>query len=364
MSGSGANLWSSDARPVLKLFSADEAEDEQVPCRIDGEASPAMRLREFFLEWFLPVRMRKASDATIRMFVETLDWWERLTIDPPLVETTEITLAEFAGRLERATYKRGLRGKARSLSAKTIENHLTRIDRLLTAAGPKQGKNRPGANLLSDPPALQIDKAQTERLDPFTWAQVERMFAEIPHLTRPSSLEIAAVDWWCGALACYLYTGWRKRTVFSLDWSMVEMPEDGPWWIEAPAAIVPKTKKSSRRIVHGVLREALLRIRPAQPQGPIFPYRHNERTLHDWHGDLQQRAGIAETMGWNAWRRTHAELMGQTGYHAAVELSRQSLDHSDASITTASYTDPVNQFLPRLPAVELPGGDSRQLTLF
>jgi integrase len=352
------------AQPSLRLFSPEAENSALETLRVPGELSPAMRLSEFFREWFLLVVLRKASASNMGLFGKSVDWWVELTGDPPLCEISELTLAEFAGRLEQTTYRRGRAGIDRRLSAKTIENHLTRIDRILTRAGPKLGKNRPGAKLLADPPAIAIDKVDTDTLPPFSWEQVQTVFAEIPHLARPSSLDITATDWWCGALSSFLYTGWRLTTVLSLDWSMVDMPDDAAWWIEAPASIVPKTKKASRRIVHGVLREALLRLRTPAASGLIFPHRHNVRTLHDWHHALQLRAGLPQPLGWNGWRRTFAMLMQTAGYQTAVDLGQAALDHSDAKITRDHYYDPVNDFIPRLPAVTLPSGGARQLCLF
>jgi hypothetical protein len=107
----------------------------------------------------------------------------------------------------------------------------------------------------------------------------------------------------------------------------------------------------------------LLRIRPSSPTGLIFPHGYHPRTLHDWHAALQTKAGIGQSLGWNAWRRTHEMLMQTAGYDVAVELGCAALDHSDKRTTTSHYYDAVNDFLPRLPAVDLPGGD-RQGRLF
>lgn len=349
------------ARPLLRLFNEEAAAVE--PHCGDGKLSPQMRLRAFFEAWFVPIAMRKASTSHVQLFLDSLDWWERLTEDPPLIGIGERTLADFAGRLEAATYRRGRLGSERRLSAKTIENHLTRIDRIITRAGPKLGKNRPGARLLDDPPAVIIERADLDTLPPFTWQQVQDIFAAIPTRSRPATLTVAAVDFWSALLSAFLYTGWRRLTVFSLDWSMLEMPETDPWWIEAPPEIVPKTRKRSRRVVHPVLREALLAIRPREPVGLIFEHGYHKRTLHDWHAALQRKAGITRPLGWNAWRRTHDMLMQTAGYDAAVELGRAALDHSDVRTTTTHYYDAVNDFIPRLPAVALPRGE-RQRRLF
>ena len=75
------------------------------------------------------------------------------------------------------------------------------------------------------------------------------------------------------------------------------------------------------------------------------------RQVEAEHEQLQRSAGLAEPLGFHAWRRTHAEELGQLGLGVAMDITRRALQHGSSETTRASYTAPLHaavMWLPRL----------------
>lgn len=347
-------------RPTLKLFLAEES-DVSLGCGPRG-LSPEMTLPEFFEEWYVPVVTKTADwdEKSINLLRVSLRWWAQLTGDPPLRLIDDFTIANFAAGLRNATYRRGKLGVLRRLGETTVANHLRHIQWILVRCGMKSSA-QPQAAALIDPPFVPQKPVVPAPKRPFTTQQWRALFARGLEARVPKSNLIRPALFWQALYATLFYTGFRIGTVLRLRWEHL-VADEGEWWLDVPKAIVSKTEKATKRVVHPSLFAALQLVR--QDDSPlIFPHGAHACTLGDWHKEMQAEIGIAQPMGWNAWRRTFTAELARLGYQQTVKILQQALDHSDSSTTTSHYYDPKNDFIRRLPSVEMLSAE-RQLTLF
>lgn len=345
-----------DGRPAIRLFDPSDNEGSGPP-----GITPAMTLSEFFEVWFLPILLvgTGKDEDTIKLYRDSIRWWCEITSDPPLLQIDDYTIAEFAAGLRQATYRRGKLGAAKPLSKLTISRHLKHVKRILqqAAAGTP---GRPGKKLIEEAPLVAIPTVRSHAKACFTWEQLVAVFDAAGHWPRPCSHVNTADRWWAALLTLLLYTGLRIGDVLRIQWSQIE-ERDGEHWLSLAAEDVDKTEKPKQLVLHATCWAAISTLRRDCDQVLVPRVRYD--TADKWHRALQLRAGVKKVMGWNAWRRTHAAMLGAVGYNDALQRAQQALDHGDVRTTRDFYYNPINDCIRRMPAVPLPTC-ARQLTLF
>lgn len=348
-------------RPVLSLFRPPDEPDETLNsgelCTENVEISAAMRLSQFFRQWFVPIVLAAERDCqatTVGLYEDSIGWWIKITGDPPLSQIDEFTLALYQQGLRTATFRRGLSGSARPLSRGSQVKHLRNIRAVLHRLGPTLDANRPAKELLPKTPHLRVPELKSKLKPCFNWAQCQAMIAATEQMTVPRIPGISPRDWWRGRLACHLYTGLRSGTIRRLTWEVVQQDDSGQHWLEIPAELVTKTQKETRVIVHPTLLAAIQATRRTEsPSEPLSVQPHCSRWVQELHERLQNLAGIPEAkwLSPHAWRRTHSDQLAQLGLAAVADLCRSALDHADARTTTGHYVDVLNKFRLKLPAL-------------
>jgi integrase len=340
----------------LSLFVPEDSPDtDNGPSPI----SPRMSLSEFYRSWFVPIVLsaeRDCTENTHKLYANAIDWWVKLTGDPPLSQIDEFTLALFQEGLRKGTYRRGRFGKEHPLTKESQHKHLRNIRAVLHRTGPTRDANRPSKGVLAEAPHLRLPTVKSKLKPCFTLAQAQAIMAAAVEAKSPSihKTGVPPYYWWRCRLAMHLYTGLRSGTIRRLTWQVVEQADDGHWWLNIPEHLVTKTQKETRIIVHPLLFLAMQDCRRSSVTSePISFQPHGDRWIQSLHDGLQKRAGIPEAkwLSPHAWRRMHGDQLAKLGMASIEELCRSALDHSDARTTTGHYVDVLNQFRLRLPAL-------------
>ena len=355
-----------EAPHVLRLFA--EPSDESSPSGSD--LSPFVSLAAFFARWYLPIVMRaeKGSDpATERSYRESVAWWSRLTGDPPLSSIDQFTVAAFLGGLRTATFRRSplaTRGKEYPLSRQTQAKHAGQVRAVLKRTGPAYDAESATADLLDRLPKIAARRPKSTARPAFSLEAARAIVGARWLIYGPRLPGILSGDWWLAYLSLKFFAGLRDGTVLQLTHRMVvQRGEDD--WLDIPGKIV-KTEQPLKRLLHPAAAAAIRAVRGSRGvDDTIVPWPHDRRHLRARHERLQLLAGIVseQWLSPHAWRRTHAQEMTALGSQAALRLAQWSLDHDDERTTRDSYHDPEQEFLRRLPLLDL-GQDARQKTLF
>lgn len=364
-------------RPCLRLFSADV--DPDAAEALD-DLSPFISLSAFFERWYVPVVAlgeKGSTAATIVSYRESLAWWAALTGDPPLSSLDQFTVAQFLDGLRRATFRRRPRGREYPLSRQTQAKHAGQVRAVLRRAGPSCDAASATAGLLERLPKISARRPKSKPRPAFALSQARAIVGARWQIFGPHVPGIQSSAWWLAYLSLKFYAGLRDGTVLALTHRMVAprggsgpfsppgVPAAGDDWLEIPGEIV-KTEQPLTRLLHPAAAAAIIAVRGARgPDDLIVPWPHHRRHLRARHERLQQLAGLASDrwLSPHAWRRTHAQEMTVLGSQSALQLAQWSLDHDDARTTRDSYHDPEQEFLRRLPLLDL-GQDARQRTLF
>lgn len=343
------------------------AEDFETSAESSG-LTPQMSLRDFFSRWFLPIVLRgeKTNAAsTIRLFEDSLEWWERITGDPPLRLIDDYTLAAFHEGLRAATFRRGKLGREKPLSQYTILRHLKHVQQLLERAGPQIDPRKPAKQLVGILPRYRLSKPIAKPKPHFTLEEAQKVVAASIDLTVQMVPGYSTPLFFRGLIGMAFVSGYRVGTLMALEWPWLVEKPDG-WWIEAPSEAVPKTGKWKDVALPGWLAEALLAF-PRKAR-KIFPWHCHDDHLDKVHYRLQALARVRpdqQLLGWNAWRRTHATQMAALGAGFALSISQRALDHGDARTTSGHYVDVENLLRRQLPPLwDGPPVPDRQQRLF
>jgi len=359
-----------DARnsgPSLRLFDdAAASQDDGSP--FDGELSGNMTLPQFVEEWFIPVLLvgdgKKAS--TVTLYRELVDWWLRLTTNPPVNRINDRTIADFKTHLGEATYRRGRTGPERKLAPATRSKHLAHLRAILHRLGPTIDRKRPGKNLVADVPYLTVTKSKTRPKRAFAIDEALRIVGatRLMPLPRYRRLwKVAPPDLWFGFIMILFYTGLRTGTVLKLRWDMIadqssdgQPGVDGGRWLIVPGSIVDKTSKPLDKFFHPAAHAAIERLRGnCQPGDLIIPWPHWRRHINDRHEYLQRLAGLDEStwLSPQAWRRSHGKEMARVGAKRGIEIAQHALDHADERTTRESYVHIEPELILQLPCIDL-----------
>lgn len=355
-------LFDPDTPAVARRAGALQAGEPQA-----GELSPDWRLREYFERWFTPIVLvgeRNASPATIALYVVAVDWWERLTSDPPLAtiatrQQGRLLLAEFTARLRRATYRRGYTragdatGLARPLSEASVSRILRNLRAMLSRLGPERDDAKAYAELFDRAPRILAPRTPPQLpKPPFLLADARAIAAACELMPGPAAPGIPPAKWWSALVHLLYFTGLRVGTILQLEWSMLKSqagPQGELHWLDVPARIVEKTGKPLRKPLHADCVAALAEIRG--PRDLVLPWPHHRRHLQTMHAKLQTLAGLPgeRIQSPHAWRRTHGVEMARVGALAAIATAQRSLDHADSRTTSQSYVNLEAELIAKLP---------------
>lgn len=336
--------------------------------------SPGMTLRQFFEEWFAPIVLvgdRDSAEGTLTIYRNAIDWWERLTGDPPIGSIDEFTIATFKQAMRGATYKRSPLGRSYPLSRQTQHKHLRQIRAILYRLGPTTDPNRPAKGVLPAAPHITVGRAEKcTPKRPFEIDLARRLYASAVDLrwgrsrggvVTPETTCCLAMRAFCSLL---YYTGIRSGTALGLEWSHVRI-EGREVWLDIPSELVHKTHKGISKFVHRALLRDLQRARCGSR---LIPWPYSYTHLDDQHDRLQELAGVPEPLRLSpqAWRRTHGTEMAKVGAEAAMKVAQHALDHGDEATTRQFYVSIEPTFIKKLPPLcdEPEIDDERQRRLF
>lgn len=322
----------------------------------DGDFSRCT-LREVFERWFLNQvlqdqldRKRPASEGTITLYRNALDYWEKFTRNPSAEEICDADAVAFLKGLETATFRRSRFGKDYQLSPSTQAKHVGTIRSLLSALGDGGLKQKKALNIL--PMRVRLRKPEVDSM-PKPTPTIE-VFLEILSRLRSdpqfSRMSIPAPDgsqpvlWWRAFLGTIYCQGWRLKTTLHLSKDMVKADEIER--IRIPSKLMFKTYKAATRPVPAWLRTLWDEANVAGPHILGRPC-HPRWLLESWH-QIQEAAGIKAKYSIHSIRRLHSREVGKTGFHDAEELSRDAMQHSDASTTRKYYADLLEHAILRL----------------
>jgi integrase len=357
-------------RPQLKLFQAAPGQDQ---ARVASDDP----LSTFGRDWFVPIALvgEGRHAGTVTSYRESLEWWARLTGDPPMSAIDEFCWAQFKTGLREAHWVRGKSGQTRPLASCTRTKHERQIHTLLLAAR-RRGFVAELSEARVGRPGRHLPKPS------FALASVLEVAAATSRLPPPREVgqwTVPPDKWWFALVVLLFYTGLRLGTVLALGRSMLAYhdAESGRfpgWYIGVPGTIVEKTGKPLEKFLHPTAHAAIEALaRPAR-KGIFLVKRtagelalpHCRRYLIDRHEELQRLAGVppAKILDFQGWRRTHGTELAKLGAQYARDVAQRTLDHHSARTTSTFYldTDAVEaQLIARLPAIKLP---TRQLDLF
>ena len=333
-------------RPALQLFDGGERHEPAPPA-----LSADMTLSEFFGVFFRPVWLagRRADRLTHRAHGESIDWWVRLTGDPPLRQIDDCTAARFLVELAAQPGRGG-----RPLSDHTLAKHRRHLQTVLDLTGPRGKTCRRGQKLLAEPPYLEPVAVETVvAKGHFSVPQIERIVRATRIMTTPRVDGVQAPDWWRAIIITAYYTGLRIGTLRRLEFAWLIGEQ-----LRIPGAAA-KQKKSQTQFVHPRALEAIQNIRTARRL--IFECSHGSWWIDKLHRRIQAAAGLAECdrWGWHGYRRAHATDLAMID----VEAARLSLNHSQLETTRRHYIAPrvTKRAIKKLP--ELRTGDDPQMRL-
>lgn len=353
--------------PTIRLFQppTEELAPPSVPPKPSRKLAnglfEGMRLREFFEIWYRPVLLRKSTQGTLERWYEAIVYWEKFTTNPPLEEIDQVLLANFADKVEHATYKRGINGKERPLAESTSYRHLKLVRAILMRAGPTFDARKPSAGLLELPLYFLIDPPETELKEHLSVEQSIAVVAQLAKLGLPKCWAPYTELRWRVLLGLQHYCSIRVGTVFKVKW--LDLKHAQQPWLHIPGERVSKTSKRADVAVHPLLYEALCEwrdISKAANIAPIFPRDANLRWLSHLHDRAQIAAGIENPFGWHVWRRTNAARLGDLGLDEATRIAQAGLDHSSDKTTKRYYLDLSNRLRLKIPNIWEP----RRLPLF
>lgn len=319
------------AKPVLRLYRGSGM-------GASGELDSSSTLSDVFERAFLPIWITGQSlDAkTETLYREALNWWVRLTGDPPLGSIDDLLIADFL---------RGLRDspgrKSSCLSAWTVRKHATAISKLLDFCGPRSRDRRSRQNLglVEFPPLVPRPRACLEPVRRvFSVDELRRMYAAADQMGYPEVPGSKTPAWWRSLLhACYA-TGLRIGALMSLKWGDLILDAfDGRHYLRASGA-VSKGGKGIAKYCPPELRESIDAIRcSSRPwiwrwSDARWEINWITRLLHR----LQEHAGIPaeRRWGWHGFRRANASAIALQG---GMSLAQSSLGHGDMTVTQAHY---------------------------
>lgn len=314
----------------IKLWSPPLAGEET---ENSSEVSAHITLSEYFARAHLPRLERRARKGTITIYREAIEWWRRLSGDPPIEAITQDVVDAFRGELADARFRRGKCGQWRPLSEWSRIKIMRTLRAVLGQLGPQHD------DLLRRVPRVEIRTPDdAEAADTWSVERARQIVAAADSARLPRLSDVTAVAWWRVFLSLAAYTGLRRGTLLQLRRRHIVQREDGPWLV-VDAASCSKVRRTTRAALHRLAVEAIAALPPGDPDSLLLPWPHHIRTIGDIHYRIQSAAGIPaeQQHELHAWRRWHANRLVELGLDVRLESARAALGHSSLAITQGHY---------------------------
>jgi hypothetical protein len=316
-----------------------------------------MTLREVFEAWFLPSvlsdpleRPRPVSLATVAIYRDALQWWERCTRNAPAGMISDVDAVAFLEGLAKTPYRRRKFGGDRFLSPSSRAKHVASIRAILNRLTPNDRGvsldvlekrvrlKKPAVNCL---PKATPSLATLQKTMGWLANAGEACLFPAPPGSRPA-------HWWRALLGTLYAHGWRLQTALGLRKEFIVAEE--VMRLRVPGEASVKTHKAGIRPIPPWLK-ALWDA--AECEGPSIHGRPaRARRLLDCFYEIQVAAGVAGRHSFQSLRRLHAAECGRVGFDLASSLSRDALQHSSVEITRSHYADLLEAAILRLPPLE------------
>jgi hypothetical protein len=343
------------SRPTLKLFSADQLDAADAD-HVSG-LSALLTLSEFARDFVIPIwlKSRQASPLTVDGYECSLDYWRKLTGDPPLCLIDDAATAQFVAGLFDQPGR-----KSEKMSAANVHKHCRNIRTCLNLAGPKTRVYERARGMIEYPPKIDMPQLEEDDVeDNFELPELEAIVKACPHMDRPKQAltTIPPPHFWLSLVAVIYNTGERKGAIFK-----VKQPAPDDELLHFPA-VTRKGKRKGRKVpLNQYAREAIEAIRTEREL--LFPWPHCPRHFYTLWWRLLTYAGIPEErhFGLHGLRKaTATEISAYSPMGAQLVMG-----HSDGTLLQKHY---VNRRIERDALARLPQPttwriDDRQLDLF
>lgn len=281
--------------PALSVFWGDDPPPQP---RAPSQLSADMTLVEFFHAYAWPDCLATKGDCekTRQDYVRALDYWARLTGNPPIREITKRTCSQFLRLL------RGVEWRGRPISDNTVYKHWVVIERLIEWTGPESRSVRQAADLVDRPPRVQGPRRVHEEPSPgysledlWHWLEVLRSAAR----GMPALQTTDPAAWWRALILTFYNTGMRPGTLFWIRWEFLHGQT-----LRVPREMVKGKRRGLLLYLNRPAMDALEPIR--RPAGLVFRWERwpeSESTLRNHRDRLQDAAGIPR-LDFTAFRRS------------------------------------------------------------
>ena len=321
-------------RPTLRVFAGDGGEQVSQPgTDAGGELTERSTLTQLFEAAFEPLYLRAQAldQQTTQLYRDALQWWVRLTGDPPLREIDEWVTAAFVESLLRQPGRR-----RETLSVATVRKHCAQLDTLLSFAGPKTRDARGWRNrgILELPPRIERPRADREApAGDWTLDEVRRMHGAAGFVTAPALPGVTPANWWRAMIVTATHTGLRIGQLLALEYADLS---GETLLVRARGS---KGRRGKLQHLSSAAAESIESIRTDRRL--IFEWPHHRRWLHRCLKRLATCAGIPESrrFGWHGFRRTHATLVAEQSAASGggVLAAQISLGHTSSATTLGHY---------------------------
>ncbi len=316
--------------------------------KIKGEAlfptDGKTTLSTFFEDFYKSQCLFDARPATVGSYEVALRLWVKYTGDPAVVSITNETLTRFRDCLLK---RHGIKGNNKA-SGSTVRSKLRHVQALLDKCGPAGPRNREAVGLIQQVPWCRSPREELPIPKIVSKENLQVVYKAADLMNVPSISGIEAPAWWRALIAIAYNTGLRRRTLFSLRMSDIDL--------KRRIIVIPAERFKSRRPHVIPLNEDayihFLSIRTEREL--VFPWPSSR-----WHFDknfhiLQRRAGIPaiEWFGLHALRKTIATELWQTNPQAAT----LALGHVSGVTTQNHYINPTAIVAQAMNAISAPWG--------
>jgi len=318
---------------------------------------PDPTLRQFFDHHFLPecLLATGAAPRNVDQYRESMALACRQGLgELPLAAIDRAACTQFILWLRQRPGRNG------TISASTVNKHLTAIGKILRTAGPADDRNPLGYDLLERPPRLAKLRTTTELREDLSLAEIEQWWDVVETARRPRIPGVAPADWWRAWLLLSYNTALRISTTLQVDWRHLKGE-----WLHLPGEIM-KGGRAAKVYLNTAGRRAIERVRTDSDRVLSWPYRI--RSFHTVRRKTVDQRHHPERSNWtsHALRRTLDTWL--TERNPAV--AKLQLAHKQNDIDLRHYVQPriVKPLLEEVPQPKqaeawLAGGD-RQLRLF
>jgi integrase len=294
----------------------------------------------FYRDYYAPLRHTDAMPTTKRTIQAVLKKWALVTGDPAIKDITPAVIACYRDCLAKMHGKK----PGRKMEAETIRTHLRTIQTILEKAGPSGRGNRDAANLIPGPvPWAKPPHADIPLPRIVSARDLAAVYRVADRAVYPETPGISAADWWRAMVVIAYNTGLRRRTLFEMKWSHVDL-ETG--YTKLP----PQTLKSKRWHLIHLHEECVAHLEKIKgPRELVFPWPHGESLFDAEFHRLQHEAGVIDLFGLSNLRKTLATVLASSDSPGVAGMA---LGHAGDNVTLKHYihaTGIVAHALDRVP---------------